>query len=90
MATGFQTYKTINNGCTLSMYRSECLVVSGAEEGKASFEVPCSGLVGVVSLFQKVKGVFPLKDNIAYIFRIEQWKKLCLVFPSIVTYFKNP
>jgi hypothetical protein len=49
-----QATKHINKsiiGATVSVYRSECLVVRGEEEVKSSFEVPDSSLVecGTVS-----------------------------------------
>ena len=43
--------KTSIIGSTVSMYRSQCLVVSGVREGKVSFVVPDTSLVvcGIVS-----------------------------------------
>jgi hypothetical protein len=44
-----QASKHINKsiiGATVSVYRSECLVVSGEEEAKVKFEDPDSSLVG--------------------------------------------
>jgi len=37
LATGFQTYKQINNCCKSEIYRSWCLVVGGDKEGKGKF-----------------------------------------------------
>jgi len=40
LATGFQTYKEINNCCNSEIYRSECLVVGGEKEGEVKFCSP--------------------------------------------------
>jgi hypothetical protein len=71
-----QATKHINksiSGATLSVYRSECLVVRGEEEQKLSFAVPDSILVGCGTV-QLVKGDDPQENNIAYISTIEHWK----------------
>jgi len=46
LATGLKIYKQSILGATVSMFRWQCLVVSGVKEGKASFEVRNSSLVG--------------------------------------------
>jgi hypothetical protein len=76
------------------MYCSQCSVVSGEKEGKASFEVPDTRIWDVAQ-YHLVKGGFP-QESIVYIFRIEQWKNngilftkcgnLCLLFQIRTTY----
>jgi hypothetical protein len=56
---------------------------------KASFEVPDSSVVGCGTV-STGKSDFRQENNIAYIFSIEQWKKLCLLFQPVITYFKIP
>jgi len=55
---------------------------------KASFEAPDDSALWGVALLKLVKGDFPQQNNIAYIFRIEQWKELWLIFQIVITYFK--
>ena len=43
-----------------------------------------------VALLKLVKGDFQQENNIAYISRIENWKKFCLLFQSVITYCKIP
>jgi len=46
VATGFQTINKSIICATVSMYRPECLVVSGEKEGEGMSEVPDSSPVG--------------------------------------------
>jgi hypothetical protein len=56
---------------------------------KVSFEVPDSSLLDVAQ-FQLVKGDFVQENIIAHIFKIEQWKKVCLFLQNFNIYFKIP
>ena len=53
---------------------------------KACFEFNDSSLVGGGTLLTG-KSDFHQENNIAYFFRIEQWKNVCMLFQSVITYF---
>ena len=81
MATGFQTYKEINNCCNSEIYRSECLVVGGEKEGEVKFAVPDSSRV-LCGTLSTGKIDFPQR-SITYIFRLEQWYDNGIFFTQI-------
>jgi len=55
---------------------------------KAIFEVSDSSLGGCGTV-STGKYDFPQENNIPYIFKIEQWNKLCLLFQSVITYLRS-
>ena len=88
MATDFQTYKQMNNGCNsehVSVGVFSCKRWGRSERQVLKFLI--QALWGE-ALFQLVKGDFPHENNIVYIFRI-QWKKLCL-FSKRYHLFQDP
>jgi len=90
MATGFQTYKQINNGCNckhVSVGVFSCKRLGRSKRQVLPFLI--RALLDV-ALFQLVKGDFPLENNTVYFFRFEQWKERCFLFQSVITYFKIP
>jgi hypothetical protein len=76
MATGFQTYKQINNRCNCERVSVGVFSWKNVrKKKKSSFEVPDSNLVGCGTV-STGKNDFPQGNNIVYIFRFEQWKEL--------------
>jgi len=82
MATGFETYKQMNNGCNCK--HVPVAVFSCKRWGRSERQVLKFLFQALldVALFQLVKGDIPQENNIAYIFRIEQWKELWLFFKA--------
>jgi len=90
MATGFQTYKQIINGCNFE--HVSVGVFSCKRWGRSKSQVLRFLIQALldVALFQLVKSDNPQENYIVYILTIEQWKERCLFFQSVITYFKNP
>jgi len=90
MATGFETYKQIYNGCNCE--HVSVGVFSCKRWGRSKRQVLQFLIQALldVTLFQLVKDDIPQENDIAYIFRIEEWKERCLLFQSVITYFKIP
>ena len=90
MATGFETYKQIYNGCNcehVSVGVFSCKRWGWSKRQVLQFLIQA---LLEVTLFQLVKDDIAQENNIAYIFRIEEWKERCLLFQSVITYFKIP
>jgi hypothetical protein len=82
VATGFQTYKNVNNGCKcdeVAVGVFSCKRCERRERQVLKFQIQT---LWDVALFQLVKGDFPQED-IVYIYSIEQLKNNGFSFTKI-------